>query len=60
MVAAGSLAATFGCLRISWSARIPATYAALVALVAMVLSATHFLARPHVLAMPIMVVWLTV
>jgi hypothetical protein len=57
VVAAGSIAATFGLLAHILERRIPATYAALVALAAMMLSAPHFLARPHVLAMPVMVAW---
>jgi hypothetical protein len=57
MVAAGSITATFALLAHFLERRIPATYAALVALAAMVLSTPHFLARPHVLAMPFMVAW---
>jgi hypothetical protein len=57
VVAAGSIAATFGLLAYILERRIPSTYAALVALTAMVLSTPHFLARPHVLAMPVMVAW---
>jgi hypothetical protein len=57
VVAAGSIAATFGLLAHFLERRIPSTYAALVALTAMVLSMPHFLARPHVLAMPVMVAW---
>jgi hypothetical protein len=57
VVAAGAIAATFALLAHILARRMPATYAALVALAAMVLSAPHFLARPHVLAMPVMVAW---
>jgi hypothetical protein len=57
VVAASSIAATFALLAYILERRMASTYAALVALAAMVLSATHFLARPHVLAMPVMVVW---
>ena len=57
VVAAASIAATFGLLAHILERRIPPAYAALVALAAMVLSAPHFLARPHVLAMPVMVAW---
>ncbi|MBT1512382.1 hypothetical protein KIP88_17925 [Bradyrhizobium sp. SRL28] len=57
VVAAGSIAAAFGLLAHILERRIPAGYATLVALVAMALSASHFLARPHVLAMPVMVAW---
>ncbi|NOJ41724.1 hypothetical protein [Bradyrhizobium australiense] len=57
VVAAGSIAATFGLLAHILERRMRASYAALVALAAMVLSAPHFLARPHVLAMPVTVAW---
>src|SRR5439155_2752912 len=57
VVAAASIAVTFGLLAHILERRIPSTYAALVALTAMVLSTPHFLARPHVLAMPVMVAW---
>ena len=57
VVAAGAIAATFALLVHFLARRIPATYAAVVALAAMVLSAPHFLARPHVLAMPVMIAW---
>jgi hypothetical protein len=57
VVAAGAIAATFGLLAHILERRLPSTYAALVALAAMVLSTPHFLARPHVLAMPVMVAW---
>ena len=57
VVAAGSIAATFGLLARILERRIPSTYAALVVLTATVLSMPHFLARPHVLAMPVMVAW---
>ena len=52
-----AIAATFGLLAHILERRLPSTYAALVALAAMVLSTPHFLARPHVLAMPVMVAW---
>lgn len=38
--------------------RWPAVYCAFVAFIALALSAQHFLARPHVLAMPVMVAWI--
>ena len=57
VVAAAAIAATFGLLAHILERRGPSTYAALVALAAMVLSTPHFLARPHVLAMPVMVAW---
>ena len=37
--------------------RIPATYAVVVTLAAILLSAQHFLARPHVLVLPVMLSW---
>ena len=37
--------------------RIPAAYAIAVAMVALVLSMGHFLARPHVLVLPVMLAW---
>jgi hypothetical protein len=57
VVAAGAIAATFALLAHLLERRIPSTYAVLVALAAMVLSTPHFFARPHVLAMPLMVAW---
>jgi hypothetical protein len=57
VVAAGAIAATFALLAHFLERRIPSTYAALVALAAMVLSTPHFFARPHVLALPLMVGW---
>jgi hypothetical protein len=57
VLAAASIAAAFALLTFFLSRRIPSTYAILVALAALVLSSGHFLARPHVLVMPIMVAW---
>jgi hypothetical protein len=37
--------------------RMPSSYAMIIALAAVVLSMGHLLARPHVLALPVMVVW---
>lgn len=37
--------------------RIPATYAVLIALIAVSLSASHILARPHIVALPVMMLW---
>jgi hypothetical protein len=56
-VASSAIAATFALLAAVLERRISAIHATLVALAAMVLSAPHFLARPHVLAMPVMVAW---
>jgi hypothetical protein len=56
-VAAGGIAATFALLAHILERRLPPTYAVLVALAAVVLSMPHFLARPHVLVMPLMVAW---
>jgi hypothetical protein len=57
VIAAGSIAAAFGLLAHVLERRISSTYAAMIALAAIVLSAPHFLARPHVLVMSIMVAW---
>jgi hypothetical protein len=57
VIAVAAIAATFALLAHILERRIPAIYAALVALVAMVLSAPHFFVRPHVLAMPVMLLW---
>jgi hypothetical protein len=37
--------------------RMPATYASVVALAALVLSTGHLLARPHLLVLPVMIAW---
>jgi hypothetical protein len=57
VLAASSIAASFTLLACILTRRIPATYAVVVALAALVLSTPHFLARPHVLVMPVMVAW---
>lgn len=57
VLAATSIAATFAILVSIIERRIPSTYAIMIAMAALVLSAGHFLARPHVLALPVMVVW---
>jgi hypothetical protein len=51
------IAATFALFASILSRRIPATYATVVALAALMLSTSHLLARPHVLVLPVMVVW---
>ncbi|MDR3469952.1 MAG: hypothetical protein P4M07_28835 [Xanthobacteraceae bacterium] len=53
-----AIAATFALLVAVLERRLPASYAAIVAITAFALSAQHFLARPHVLAMPLMVGWI--
>ena len=57
VLAAGCIAATFALLVDILSRRIPATYAVAVAMVVLALSMGHFLARPHVLVLPIMLAW---
>lgn len=37
--------------------RMPATYAVLTTLIALSLSASHILARPHIVALPVMMLW---
>ncbi|MFB9270159.1 hypothetical protein ACFFWD_44745 [Bradyrhizobium erythrophlei] len=56
-LAAISIAAAFGLLLSILCQRVPATYASLVAMAVLVLSVGHLLARPHVLVLPIMVMW---
>jgi hypothetical protein len=51
------IAATFALLTYILGQRIPASYAIVVTLVALVLSMQHFLARPHVLVLPVMLAW---
>jgi hypothetical protein len=57
VLAATCIAATFALLVFVLSRRIPSTYAIMVALAALLLSTPHFFARPHVLALPVMVAW---
>ncbi len=57
VIAAVPIAATFALLTAVLSRRLPASYASMVAITAFALSAQHFLARPHVLAMPLMLAW---
>jgi hypothetical protein len=57
VLAASCIAAAFALLARILGRRIPAAYAVAVAAVAIVLSMSHFLARPHVLVLPIMVIW---
>ncbi|MGL5167948.1 MAG: hypothetical protein ACRC9K_18850 [Afipia sp.] len=57
ILAAFGTAAAFALLVHALSRRFTATHAIIVAMAAAVLSAHHFLARPHVLALPVMVAW---
>jgi hypothetical protein len=57
VLAAASIAATFALLAFILARRIPSTCAIVITLAAVALSTSHFLARPHVLALPVMVAW---
>ena len=57
VLAASCIAATFALFTHILSRRIPAAYAVAVAMVVLALSMGHFLARPHVLVLPIMLAW---
>ena len=56
-LAAGCIAATFALFTHILGRRIPAAYAVAVTMVVLALSMGHFLARPHVLVLPIMLAW---
>jgi len=56
-LAAAAVATTFALLTSILSRRIRPGYAILIAFSALVVSVTHFYARPHVLALPFMVAW---
>lgn len=56
-LAAVAIATTFALLTSILSSRIRVGYAVLIAFAALVVSVTHFYARPHVLALPFMVAW---
>lgn len=56
-LSAVAIAITFALLGAVLERRIPASWASIVAITAFALCAQHFLARPHVLAMPLMVGW---
>jgi hypothetical protein len=56
-LAAAAVATTFALLTSILSRRIRTGYAVLIAFAALVVSVTHFYARPHVLALPFMVAW---
>jgi len=57
VLAASGIAATFALLTHILGRRVPAAWAVGVALAALMLSYGHFLARPHVLALPVMLAW---
>ena len=57
VLAAGCIAAAFALLTHILGRRVPAAFAVAVAIAALVLSKGHFLARPHVLVLPIMLAW---
>ena len=57
VLAASCIAATFALFAQILGRRVPAAYAAAAAIAVMVLSMGHFLARPHVLVLPIMLAW---
>ena len=57
VLAATGIAATFALLVHILGRRISAAYAVAIAVAALALSMGHFLARPHVLVLPIMLAW---
>ena len=57
VLASASIALTFAFLAFMLGRRIPSTYATVATLAALVLSTPHFLARPHVLVLPVMLAW---
>ena len=57
ILAASCIAATFALLTHILGRRIPAIHAVAVAIAVLVLSKGHFLARPHALALPVMLAW---
>ena len=57
VLASACIAATFALLAHILSRRIPASYAVVIAMAALVLSMGHLLARPHVLVLPITLAW---
>ena len=57
VLAASCIAATFALLTYILGRRVPAACAVAVAIAALVLSKGHFLARPHVLVLPVMLAW---
>jgi hypothetical protein len=57
VLAACSIAATFAMLTYILGRRVPAVHAVIVAIMALMLAYGHFLARPHVLVLPVMLAW---
>jgi len=57
VLASTCIAATFALLAWILGRRIPQTYAIAITLASLVLSLGHFLARPHVLVLPVMLAW---
>lgn len=57
VLASTCIAATFASLAWILGRRIPQTYAIAITLASLVLSHGHFLARPHVLVLPVMLAW---
>ena len=57
VLASTCIAATFALLAWILGRRIPQTYAIAITLASLVLSHGHFLARPHVLVLPVMLAW---
>ena len=57
LLAAACIAATFALLAWILGRHIPSTYAVVITLGPLVLSMGHFLARPHVLVLPLMLAW---
>lgn len=59
VLASASAAAAFALLARNLGARMPGLYAVAIACAALLLSVSHVFARPHVLVMPVMVVWVS-
>src|SRR4051812_17844359 len=57
VLAACAIAATFALLAWILGRRVPAVYAIIAAIMALMLANGHFLARPHVLVLPVMLAW---
>ena len=57
ILAAAAIGSAFALFTHILGSRLPARYAVVVALTALLLSVSHLLARPHVLALPVMVAW---
>ena len=59
VLASASIAAAFALLAKNLGARLSGTAAVTIACAALMLSASHLFARPHVLVMPVMVAWVS-